>query len=275
MIIPINRKINSERMLKTGEFQTEHFHNDEMLWLVAYLRKIKKMDEKDVFIKWVPFYLKGSNITPEYARDSFKSFWRYSKNTNIKNKHDKIVLWREEVDYINSLPIPKSTKEYFVILLLHSRTSDKYIYDSLPFEDYHWYLSTNDHNYELMRAKLLEYSKKYNFVKEIELIEEHDMLDDIAEDGSPIAGGYIGEKITNIRLEVSSPVCKYGGEEGWTYLNILDGLSDIKHIIKNISICTECGCEFEFNPKSKKTICNNCWNKKEKERKNERLAISN
>ena len=54
-IIPINKKVNSERMLKTGEFQTEYFHNDEMTWLISYLRNVKKMDKKQIFAKWVHF----------------------------------------------------------------------------------------------------------------------------------------------------------------------------------------------------------------------------
>ena len=71
-IIPINKKVNSERMLKTGEFQTEYFHNDEMTWLISYLRNVKKLDEKDIFVKWVQLYLKNENVTPEYARDQLK-----------------------------------------------------------------------------------------------------------------------------------------------------------------------------------------------------------
>ena len=39
----------------------------------------------------------------------------------------------------------------------------------------------------------------------------------------------------------------------------------MKNKISNISICTECGAEFEFNNKTKKTICDDCWNKKRKE----------
>lgn len=93
MIIPVNKKLNSERMLKTGAFQTEHFHNDEMLWLVTYLRKNKKMEKKQVFAKWVPFYLQGDNVTPEFASDSFETFWSNSRSKTVNEKRFDIVIW--------------------------------------------------------------------------------------------------------------------------------------------------------------------------------------
>lgn len=266
MIIPINRKINSERMLKTGEFQTEHFHNDEMLWLVTYLRKNKKLDKKQVFAKWVPFYLKNKTTTPEYASDSFETFWKRSKYHTIKNNRDKIIIWQEEIDYINSLPIPVFVKEYFFILLMHTRATKNELYDSIPYLDYHWYLSSNDRHYDNIKSRLLEYAKRYNFINIVQTSEKFDYLPDINDDGFEVAGDTYDTEIINYKLNISSPVCKYGGEIPVIYDDILDGLSDMKNKISNISICTECGAEFEFNNKTQKTICDDCWNKKEKER---------
>lgn len=263
-IIPINKKVNSERMLKTGEFQTEYFHNDEMTWLISYLRNVKKMDKKQIFAKWVHFYVKNENITPEYAKDQFKSFWISSYKHTMKDKNPEIVIWQEEIDYINSLPIAKWLREYMYIILLHTRATGNELYDYLPLGDYRKFLSTTNKNPSEMKETLMKVLRQYNFVKDVEIEEHHDTLETFDEYGNPCGVEY-DVVIKNNRLQIKSPICKYGGEIGYRYKTILDGLKDLREI-KDTYICPECGKEFIFNNKAQTYICDECWNKKEKER---------
>ena len=253
-IIPINKKVNSERMLKTGEFQTEYFHNDEMTWLISYLRNVKKLDEKDIFIKWVPFYLKNENVTPEYARDQFKSFWISSYKYTMKDKNPEIVIWQEEIDYINSLPIAQWIRQYMFILILHIRTTGNELYDYLPLGDYRKFLSTTNKNPSEMKDTLIKVLRQYDFIKDVEIEEHHDILETFDEYGNPCDVEY-DVVIKNNRLQIKSPICKYGGEIGYRYKTILDGLKDLQEI-KDTCICSECGKEFVFN---NKTIRRSIW----------------
>ena len=263
-IIPINKKVNSERMLKTGEFQTEYFHNDEMTWLISYLRNVKKLDEKDIFVKWVPFYLKNENVTPEYARDQFKSFWSSSYKYVMKDKNPEIVIWQEEIDYINSLPVAKWIRQYMFILILHVRTTGNELYDYLPLGDYRKFLSTTNEHVSEMKDTLMKVLRQYDFVKDVEIEEHHDILETFDEYGNPCGVEY-DVVIKNNRLQIKSPICKYGGEIGYKYKTILDGLKDLQEI-KDTYICPECGKEFVFNNKTQTCICDECRDKKEKER---------
>ena len=263
-IIPINKKVNSERMLKTGEFQTEYFHNDEMTWLISYLRNVKKLDKKDIFVKWVPFYLKNENVIPEYASDQFKSFWASSYKYIMKDKNPEIVMWQEEIDYINSLPIAQWIRQYMFILILHVRTTGNELYDYLPLGDYRKFLSTTNKNPSEMKDTLMKVLRQYDFVKDVEIEEHHDILETFDEYGNPCDVEY-DVVIKNNRLQIKSPICKYGGEIGYRYKTILDGLKDLQEI-KDTCICSECGKEFVFYNKTQTYICDECWNKKEKER---------
>ena len=265
-IIPINKKVNSERMLKTGEFQTEYFHNDEMTWLISYLRNVKKLDEKDIFVKWVPFYLKNENVTPEYARDQFKSFWASSYKYVMKDKNPEIVIWQEEIDYINSLPIAQWIRQYMFILILHVRTTGNELYDYLPLGDYRKFLSTTNEHVSEMKDTLMKILRQYDFVKDVEIEEHHDILETFDEYGNPCDVEY-DVVIKNNRLQIKSPICKYGGEIGYRYKTILDGLKDLQEI-KDTCICSECGKEFEFNNKTQTSICRECYKKDLQKRRN-------
>ena len=272
-IIPINKKVNSERMLKTGEFQTECFHNDEMTWLISYLRNVKKMDKKQIFAKWVHFYVKNENITPELAADHFKSFWNSSFVYSIRKNSSwpEPYIWQEEIDYINSIPVAKWLREYMYIILLHTRATGNELYDYLPLGDYRKFLSTTNKNPSEMKETIMKVLRQFNFIEDVEVEEHHDMLEIFDESGNPCGIEY-DVTIKNNRLKIKSPICKYGGEIGYNYKTILDGLKDIQEI-KDTCICSECGREFVFNNKTQRIICDECWKKKEKERK--RLVAKN
>lgn len=268
MIIPVDRIINSKRMLESNEFQTRHFHNDEMLWLITYLRKVKKLDEQSIFAKWVPFYLKKEGVTPEYARDVFKPFWDRSKTFYLRANYKEAAINQKEISYINSLPIPKWVKQYFFMLLIHTRVTDNIYYDSLPFEEYHWYLDTTNHNYDDMKKTIMKYANEYGFVKNIKIKEVYDTLDDVTDDGWQIASDY-GQKVIYVdKFEICSPAYDESEEFDYIYESILDALEDMNDLIHNRSICSKCGKEFAFNPKSKRHVCDECW-------KQERQAIKN
>jgi hypothetical protein len=256
-------------MLKTGEFQTEYFHNDEMTWLISYLRNVKKLDEKDIFVKWVPFYLKNENVTPEYARDQFKSFWASSYKYVMKDKNPEIVMWQEEIDYINSLPIAQWIRQYMFILILHVRTTGNELYDYLPLGDYRKFLSTTNEHVSEMKDTLMKVLRQYDFVKDVEIEEHHDILEKFDEYGNPCDVEY-DVIIKNNRLQIKSPICKYGGEIGYRYKTILDGLKDLQEI-KDTCVCSECGKEFVYNNKTQRTICDECWYENKKKIERERL----
>jgi DNA-directed RNA polymerase subunit RPC12/RpoP len=98
----------------------------------------------------------------------------------------------------------------------------------------------------------------------VEIEEHHDILEKFDEYGNPCDVEY-DVVIKNNRLQIKSPICKYGGEIGYRYKTILDGLKDLQEI-KDTCICSNCGKEFVFNNKTKRIVCDECWKKKEKER---------
>lgn len=257
IIIPINRELNCERMLESGKLQTEHWHAEECLWLIKYLRK-KKFPENEVFEKWKYFW-KQHKI--EYDDDdferNFKSFSGNAATVVFKGYYPKIIVYQDEIDYINSLPAPLWIRQYIYILMLHSKATGNDTYDYLPYDDYHWWLSLKGTNSSEIRGRLAGKLKEFGIIKIIKIKETHEWLPEIDEYGNPI--GFEHEvTIENDRLRIELPVKIINEENKVVYKTILDALDDIGKI-HSLYKCGQCGKTFEFSLRTQRTICSDCY----------------
>lgn len=260
MVIPVDRVVNCKRMLATGRLQTEHFHADECLWLVKYLRD-KRYPESEIFEKWKFFW---SQHKTTYDDDDFKcNFKSFSGNARnvIFNKYLKIEIFQEEIDYINSLPLPLWMRQYIYVLLLHSKATGNNKYDSLPYDDYHWWLDIKNRHDSDHKAILAVKLKELGIVKIVHIVEHYESFPEINNDGELI--GYAQNvDIINDRLQFLLPV-QITSTDSVKYETILDALNDMVKI-NNLYRCPLCGTTFQINNKTKRYICDDCYLKNRK-----------
>ena len=261
LIIPINKKINCERMLKTGKFQSEHWHADECVWLIKYLRT-KKKSEKEVFEKWKFFWKQHK---PEYDDDDFKQNYKsFSGNatTVLLKDYPKTVVYQDEIDYINSLPLPLWMRQYVYILLIHSKTTCNDKYDHLPYADYHWWLSIKNNHSSDHKAALAVRLKELGIIKIVHVKEDYELLPEIDEFGNLI-GYERNASVINDRLQFCLPVVIKHQDNKIVYDTIVDALGDINKI-NDAYRCDICGKKFRINTRTQRYICDECWNNKRK-----------
>lgn len=264
MIVPINKPLNCQRMVSSGEFQTEHWHNEELVWLIKYLREKKWPNEK-IYQKWKYFRAKDK---PDYDenlfKENFKSYFNNSFNAVFKKKYSTIIVYQDEIDYINSIPAPLWVRQYIYILTIHSRASGYDTYDHLPFDEYHWFLSIVNNNTSILKSRLIARLRELEILKIVGIKEMYESLPIIDDNGFIV--GYENEAtIINERLTVKLPV-KIKSNKRFKYVTILDALKDIGKI-HSIYKCPICGKEYEFTKRMQRDICINCYTKKRNKQK--------
>lgn len=264
MIVPINKQLNCKRMLETNEFQTKHWHNEELVWLIKYLREARQPKER-IYNCWKRFRSKDK---PDYdellLKENFKSYYNNSFNSVFKKQYPVIIVYQNEIDYINSLPAPLWIRQYIYILTLHSRAANCDTYDHLPFDEYHWFLDITDAHTSILKSRLIEKLREFKILKAVKIEETYESLPIIDEDGFVV--GYEHEtSIINERIAIKLPV-ESKGDIKYEYVTILDALNDVGKINNNYK-CPICGKEYEFTKRMKRDICQSCYAKRRRENK--------
>lgn len=263
IIIPIDKKINCQRMLSTKEFQTKYWHNEELCWLIKYL-KLNRYSKENIYQNWKFFRLKDKNeYDEEMLYCDFKSFNKLSKTVVFKDR-PKIFVYQEEINYINSLPIPLWIRQYVYFLLLHIKCTENIYYDCLPYYDYYRLLPITD-KHEKLRYNLLKKLKQLGIVENTEIIEKHKSLP-ICDENGFVVGIENDVVVTDTRLKINLNINHYS-EPIKIYVTILDALNDIDKINANYK-CPICGKEYEFTKRMKRDICQSCYAKKRNKQKN-------
>lgn len=109
---------NSEKILRTGQYTTQRFQRSEAIALTRYLRDKGKTYEEILEIWYgIPsMYTNQINGDEDRKRRFFNRIW--SKSETWKNREkDTIVIYKEELDAINSILTFAWVKEYLIALL--------------------------------------------------------------------------------------------------------------------------------------------------------------
>lgn len=253
-------------MLETGNFQTKYWHNEELCWLIKFL-KLKKYSVDKIYEQWRTFRLKDK---PTFDEDmlnlNFKSFCKTSKNVVFEDL-PKIYVYQEEIDYINSLPAPLWVRQYVYFLLLHVKIEHAEYYDSLPYLDYFRFLSITD-KHERVRDGLLKKLRALEIITNVE-IKEHYNAFPICDNLGFVIGYENNVDVINIRLKINLDIQCCSDPIG-VYDTILDAIQEVYRINSDYK-CPSCGKIYSFNKFTKRDICENCY--KQKRRTNKTNAM--
>ena len=257
VIIPINRPINCERMLKTGDFQTLYWHNEELTWLIRFLRQ-KRTPKEKIYQIWKSFRAKDK---PEYdeeaLRENFKSFYDNSLCVVFNDKYSVLRLYQEEIDYINSLPAPLWIRQYIYMLLLHIKGTSNENYDFLPYDDYYRFLAIKNNHSSILKAQLIKKLRSFGIVKNVKVSETYDELPVCNEDGLQV-GVENNVTVVNERLSIKLPI-KSPKTVVKDYINIMDAIGDMDKYIHSYYKCPVCGATYEFTNRMQRGVCKSCY----------------
>lgn len=259
IFIPIDREINSKRLLSTHTFQTKKWHNEELVWLVKYLTALKKT-EAEIFETWKYFYQKDKPNYEEYDyKMIFGSFLKNSKKSK-QIKYNRPYIYQEEIDYINSLPVPLWIRQYIFIILLHSRTVGQEEFLFFQINEYKHFLSIKNTNVSLLQYQISKWLLQYGFAEKIEIKEHYDIMPD-----SDYGGVEYDVDCIDVKFLIHSPV-KHCVDK-IKFETILDALDNIDNYIVNEMVCPVCGKTFQIKTKQKVYICEDCYKKRRRQNK--------
>jgi len=252
-------------MLATGQYQTQRYQNKEDWWLVKYL-KLKYEKEglspkefKELIKKqWEPIYNTRYNKEDigdynYYINKHFDMVYNRGKNVSLDKTLSKIIIYQNELDYINSLPAPKWFREFILLFLGHCKTTKNYIYDYAPTKDYMGYLSLHTKNRDAITMTIYDKLKTLGLWEEITVI-------------TKTSSKYFEEEEdSDIKFRFSLPV-KQGGDIAYQFDRQIDLIKNLD-IIHNRYRCDICGREFEINNRTQRTVCDACYkNNRKKDR---------
>lgn len=109
---------NSEKILRSGKYTTKVNQFMEQAMFCRYLRDRGK-DRGDTFSLWLksfPLSVKRAHGDMEDIDYTFDRVWQYSERLQIF-KHNEIVIYQEEIDFINSMEVLSWVKEYMLTML--------------------------------------------------------------------------------------------------------------------------------------------------------------
>ena len=262
-MIPIDKIDNCERMLATGQYQTQQYQNKEDWWLVKYLKlKYEKdgLSEKElreaIKSRWEPIY--NTRFDKEsvhdyklYINKHFNEIYNRGKNIVLGKKFNKIIIYQSELDYINSLPAPKWFREFLFLFLGHCKATGNYTYDYAPTKEYMRYLSLKTKNRDAITMTIYNKLKEFNIWDQITVVTKS-------------KGRYFEpEDDEDVKFNFTFPISKKGkvAIEFERQIDLIQRLD----LITNLYKCEICGKEFEINNRTQRRICDECWKNSRKQ----------
>ena len=264
--IPIDKTRICERILETGQYQTDEFKDKEDWWLVKYLKlKYNKnsISEKELKEKikkiWEIIYL--TRFTEEERREyqlyidkRFNDVYNNCKNVSLSQKYNSFDIYQEELDYINSLPAARWIREFIFIFLGHCKTKNSFINEYAPILVYLPYLSLKARDKDLASYTIYAKLNEWGLWEEktiVTIVDDH---------------RHEPEERIDIRFDFLFPVVKKGSNP-IHFDGILDLLKRLD-LITNIYRCEKCGKSFEIKNRTQRFICEDCYKKQRQKRKN-------
>lgn len=254
---------NCERIFKTKKLTMDdaadrlYKYKQEFVYL-QYLAQVKLYDEQEVYDEWkrisnrnAPSAI-GEFNEAESMADFQKIYGKAKKYTftriNFKEHLKPIKIYRGEVDFLNKLDVPLWVKQYWACLLFY-------------------------YKFESQNTKRVQKSRCLNTWCMRQVTGVNDIR----------YGSHCQDRIAQCRMRMREK----GTEPFTDYLKLrldhyptykpnflqssgevayeTDSVNTVDEFIKligpNMSICTECGKEFEKSSKTKRTVCDECYKK--------------
>lgn len=267
--LPINRKENVRRMLKTGKHQTSKNQISEEIWLIYYLQKSgKKKDE--IFEIWKNFYFERVQCKDESdAKIIFGYQFKEAPKTRFFKEPEKVSIYLDEIIKINNLCEPLWIKEYILCFISWIRASGEYdIFEELPMQDI--YKMTHRVSPNKSEKRIIDALLKNGFIKEVKTHDEY-YGSIIFDEFDPILTDFQDESDITVLENKAYSYC-FESDKSVKVLetNCCQDVSFILPLISNKCKCKKCGAEFEFSEKTKRDVCENCWKKSRSLKESER-----
>lgn len=252
-------------MIETGHYRTSKFQNKEDWWLFAYLKEkyiLKGLSAHEylplIKEEWIKIFKTRfvdcdgdlSEVNSLIINTRFKKIMEKSTSVKLDPSYKKIVIYKTELDYINSVAAPKWFREFLLLFLSHCKATGRNKYEYAPIQEYMEYLSLKTRNRDLITDTIYKKLREFGLWSPITVQRS---MDD---------NGMI-EKYDDVWFKFKLPVKTNGlivfeTESIFEIINNLDMVSDKYK-------CDICGKEFVLNNRTQRTICDGCYKKHRRE----------
>lgn len=254
MLLDYNKSI--EQVLRTGKYLTKYKIFSEEMALCQYLYAEEKKSKEEIFEIWK----KTENpMTEAYElshdddvlKSNFNFVWNLAMQRNplYATHYRPAKIWQEELDYINSLPIPQWYRKYLVCLLALSKVfpSQPFPYSSLTIESV--ILKKIGMDCAMKAAKRMKMSKWNNELHLYEVIMH------------PLKSTLQMKVLIDYNIKDAGGTINYDGIPLIVTDNDLTGIEVVLDQCAPGSVnCAECGKQLFVGPNYKypRPLCENC-----------------
>lgn len=238
MELPINEDDNSRRILETGKYQLEGSKGKEDVWLIRYLKTEGYSGYEDIYTIWCRIApQKYPDLNDEEMRRLFKKLWDRANKRKKDYGIFEFEIFQEEIDEINTVRMVPWYKEYALLVLAYYKIlgREKIELRNIP---------------STLLFKLLTKGKPRSRDK----LRVREKMEDT---------GLMSIDTRNFAASLNYQ--KRKGKSLGVFTQIQDVVS-LFPLLKYEMVCKRCGRVFEYNSKTKRTVCLDCWKKKEAER---------
>lgn len=253
-MLPINIIENCKRMIDSKQYQLSTSRGKEDLWLCKYL-KDKNYSKEDAYQVWLPIYQSkyGAAEHEDYEPDAkFNEFWNHCDGVRLRENCGVIVIYQEELDFINRTSLSQWEKEYMLLLCAYCKVRKKtdYVRDKFPPMELKRMV-------ERPKRKADDFAKLYNKLVDIQFLQERTIK---------TFNQYDGEYDTNTCVKLM--VCNTSGAPVIKVNTILDIPLHFDKISMK-KICPQCGQEFDYHSKTQRSVCSECYKKQRLQKQKE------
>lgn len=237
-MLPVNQVVNSERVLKTKQYQFDSSRQVEDIWLFKYCRERLSKSWEETKDLWKPIFLSRH---PDFYEEEIEAFfwvnWERSKRIRF-NAEREIMFTEEEVKKIRKANIPPWLKKYALML-------------------YGYFKALNISKVSIGKLKFHQLARGTG-------------MKPLSDGEKPLDFIYFPLKKAKLikLLSINTVVSITESKD-----NVIDfSVSTIADLpfyfwkVAETKKCSICGSEFTVNSKTKRDICLECWKKKEAER---------
>ena len=255
-MLPINQKENSKRIFQSGKLQlagTKWEKMQEDVWYLAWLKKVKKFSKEESYDLWKPIFQQKYGLESDaFLIHSFNDRWETANKMQLTSQK-QFVIYKEEIEALNRVVVPRWLKEGALLALGYVKSRsfiDEKKGMDLPEKDI------------LALTSIKKRKKNLSLMKELKNAGLFEIVEDKKFDET------FGEEYF-----VSVPHLLFEREEGESILktNTLFDIITLLPLIKTTMICIRCGKEFEYGPKTKRVVCEECWQEETKRKTRERV----
>lgn len=241
-------KVRETRLLSTKDVSDKKKTYEQEVMFVKYLLFIGK-DKTACFAEWSRI---KNGIAHEFKKDIEQQLiqFRYIYNAALRTSDEllmanlePVVIYQEEVDYLNSLNAPSWMKQYWAIMLVN------YKFQKQLFPKVKYNATLRAWAFRQIKGIQQRYS---NHAESIRKQEEAI--------GTKIINSYVYND-RKARIYYNMSCCQESGTPALELKDIDEAKKILTLISKNSKVCSVCGKHFTINSKTKRDLCDNCYKK--------------